>query len=887
MPEPEIIQQENEKKNPEQNGDDKGIKSETQDEQLRNLPEARSFMAIGATSDEQKERVATGVRNTLLMRMEQENSKSESEAMKMAEAHADYSVQGMEKAAEGVQGAMKQALMAETKALILAYGTEATPDDGSRTPLFEKAQSTLNAYKAAADTKGTGEDKAFYADQQKKLNDYGKESRTRFSPRYSYRVPMRYMARTDAENKKTAAKNAIGDVRKAAEVWNGMLRSYHDNVYKPINDTYDRLFMAYYTMSRNMKDENGNPDLKLTNPNAEKKIAEYRGVFREDDINAFEETAKNGPEGIGDPYASTRFNIDVSEPEDASTGTMEGMNMVHSMVSAEGVATRTGQVPTERIGITGADRIRYMIDKDFNVFRSGFQYNDNGQIEKNDQINPQEKIELQNANLIADEKVLNGAEIFSQSSSKVYRMITRAGGVVEGFFIGGEFVPSNPGQVQDQGGYAAGSNPSQEYIAEREKFRIALRQSDFFDHINDKSIVDYYKFKINEEGIPGQSNDLTELTTSGNVIGPALNMYLTAIRHFWEFSRLSALYDINPEQDAEKEAMVILRQAVPTLVEITGIGIDTMTKNAMEIGKRLAAAAVVINTRAMQKGLGRIPEPAKNPTDEEKTKNLNLNKERNVCIMAANQAALLSEEIINLIAALSDLDTSRLGADVLNTMKESIASTKVNVKAMYLSLQMSATSLNSNTLKADLETWKAGESNIARLIQNKEEEKKNDGEVKKNEEEAKKEPPEKEKVPEAAFKTAPNTDRYLSQFVIRWGEAKQGEELLDQLTAGNVPKSKISTKEVLAEETGIKSAKHLADISKVYAAIDLYSNIMQKDGRESDELAALKMMTAYISKPARMTYPQFKKTMRFDRIRQAVGAPSNWRDALMAALSTK
>ena len=67
MPEPEIIQQENEKKNPEQNGDDKGIKSETQDEQLRNLPEARSFMAIGATSDEQKERVATGITSPCAM----------------------------------------------------------------------------------------------------------------------------------------------------------------------------------------------------------------------------------------------------------------------------------------------------------------------------------------------------------------------------------------------------------------------------------------------------------------------------------------------------------------------------------------------------------------------------------------------------------------------------------------------------------------------------------------------------------------------------------------------------------------------------------------------------------------------------------------------------
>jgi hypothetical protein len=220
-------------------------------------------------------------------------------------------------------------------------------------------------------------------------------------------------------------------------------------------------------------------------------------------------------------------------------------------------------------------------------------------------------------------------------------------------------------------------------------------------------------------------------------------------------------------------------------------------------------------------------------------------------------------------------------------MKESIGSTKTSVKAMYLSLQMSAASLNSKTLQADLESWKKGDSNIARLIQNKEEEKKNDGEVKKNEEEEKKEPPEKEKAPEAAFKTAPNIDRYLSQFVIRWGEAKHGEELLDQLTAGNVPTSKMSTKEVLAEETGIRSVKNLADISKVFAAIDLYANITQKDGRENDELAALKMMTAFISKPARMTYPQFKKSMRFDRIRQAIGAPSNWRDALIGAISTR
>lgn len=450
-------------------------------------------------NDPERAGVIAGVKQTLKSRMKQENLTSRDEALELKNQFENNVAPGL----ESKKGEARSYVIDAYKSLAMYYFYRAQSDPQS---LYRDSYNRLDQIYSIAEGRDAGEFLRFCDDKLDWLQDWDESSTifSRFAARWRSSS-----AHSDYEKSFKKARNAAGEVSTISEKWNDTLKEYHDEVYKPRSQSYDKYAMAYYTMTRD--DQNRDEGAVLQRPDRydrnldtfAKDIYEFAVRFDREQASNFINVAVGNEGVLINPFED--HPVDHKKLIGAGSRnffTDDGYKH-HTQITTEAFSRGDITSATQEQSVPNPPpRKRIKLNSHFQGYEAHRQFRADGVLlpKQDPYIRARRPAQRENAfdprggRLTADEVSKTGDMLFSEKSAKIYSARTKRGNEVKGFFIGGEFIPADDQKLADEG-LAYFGNPNWKKVAQQERLRTAIRRSDFFRHVNLATIQYYMRYE--------------------------------------------------------------------------------------------------------------------------------------------------------------------------------------------------------------------------------------------------------------------------------------------------------------------------------------------------------------------------------------------------------
>ena len=540
----------------------------------------RSFMDKGETvfeSEEGRADVIKGVRDTLLVKMREENRSSAEDADKVEQEHIRYSDQTMipliAKAKRSKRDAdlayaefllaksrvsesdaneaqeeidrMVSGARAEKEAIDFRHLNVSFEDQGSESnagsmdsglpgadavngSFDESVDESLNMGFDAESGANGNESEDVEADEGESVEarmersmDYYRLTDIQAQITQIHSNPLsrtrKFFGRVNSKMNKARSKadkaaddnlNLKMEITACSERWSEIRNRYRETTFKKHYKAYDDLAATYYRFTRQLegKDERtiDQVNSNLGGGSASKQIAEYTGIYDEAQIEDIANTINAKPYSP-DPELKRVKNKALGE-NSVNTESADRPMKYHRAIVMNAFAEGVSNVNDEREKKT--NRVRMKLLNNFRGYTARSQYanragtamTDTG-ISASDRGKTSDLAAASEMNLVADERAKNGSYLVSENSAKIYtaRTKTIGGQEVKGFFHNGQFISSDYTAMQDQSQSSMFRSPNWKEAAEEEQVRMAIRRSDFFDHINSGTIQYYMTYNAEEQ----------------------------------------------------------------------------------------------------------------------------------------------------------------------------------------------------------------------------------------------------------------------------------------------------------------------------------------------------------------------------------------------------
>ena len=328
-------------------------------------------------------------------------------------------------------------------------------------------------------------------------------------------------AKVEADNQVTIETNNLNqNLTAAAERWKTKRDLYRERVFKHYSAKYDALATSYYQFTREEARGNGRTSLdsaQLAGGDASKKVAEYIGVYDTGLFNAVLQTIN------ANPYSPVEFKRTTNKDSDGdSLNETRGLIKYHKTIVMDAYARGiTGLAEEQEAAATGQEptRVRMKMLSDFRGYRAKRQYTDSTNSKTEDterdaflrnkptpsalaaarQQHRQVGFSPEAMHLVADEKGANGEYLVSEDSAMIRTMMVN-------------------GRETDL--IVSSNNPLFNYspnMKYEEDLRMAIRRSDFFNHVNAGTIQRYMAYNANEDlNAAGSDRELANRVNAQN-----------------------------------------------------------------------------------------------------------------------------------------------------------------------------------------------------------------------------------------------------------------------------------------------------------------------------------------------------------------------------------
>ncbi|MCR5774706.1 MAG: hypothetical protein K6G42_06435 [Lachnospiraceae bacterium] len=307
-------------------------------------------------------------------------------------------------------------------------------------------------------------------------------------------------AMTKYSNTRNEAINLKAKILAKSSEWSRFRENYRESSFRKHYKEFDRLATSYFAYSRT-RDDRTLPD------GYKKNISEYTGVYDSsqisfivNDITAdpFSDTpplrhvrskavAANSSLNYDAPDRPVKFHrgivMSAFSGDNRTLGDQQESNQ--PMVRMKLNSSFTGYKARRQITIQNG--VRRMLDR----FEGGA---------NTDHVPGQEQ-SADDMNLRVNERGANNEFLFSEESARIYqaRTSTIGGSRVNGFYLNGEFISADYDRVKTMSETGGLRNPNWNKVADEERLRTAIRRSDFFRHVNAKSIQYYMSYNPSDE----------------------------------------------------------------------------------------------------------------------------------------------------------------------------------------------------------------------------------------------------------------------------------------------------------------------------------------------------------------------------------------------------
>ena len=537
----------------------------------------RSFMDKGDSvfeNEEGRADVIKGVRDTLLVKMREENRASAEDADKVEQEHIRYSDQTMipliakaKRSKRDADLAYAEFLLAKSRVsendadealeeidrmldgvrseketidfrhLNANFEDQGTEDNtGSQHSLFADEEGLNNTFEESIDEDLNTSFDAGFGESENESEDVEEESveaRMERAEDY-YRLadiqaqitqihnnPLsrtrKFFGRVNSKMRKARVKadkaadenlNLKMEITACSERWSEIRNRYRETTFKKHYKAYDDLAAAYYRFSRQLE---GKEERTIDQVNAElgggtasKQIAEYTGIYDEAQIEDIANTINAKPYSP-DPELKRVKNKALGENSVNTESADRPLKYHRAIVMnafAEGVSNLTEEKEknSSRIRMKLLNNFRGYTARRQYSYRTGTLMTDTG-VSASDRGKLSDMEAASEMNLVADERAKNGSYLVSENSAKIYTARTRTigGKEVKGFFYRGQFISGDYTAMQDQSQSSMFRSPNWEKASEEEQVRMAIRRSDFFDHINSGTIQHYMTYNAEDQ----------------------------------------------------------------------------------------------------------------------------------------------------------------------------------------------------------------------------------------------------------------------------------------------------------------------------------------------------------------------------------------------------
>nr|MCR5748286.1 hypothetical protein [Lachnospiraceae bacterium] len=312
----------------------------------------------------------------------------------------------------------------------------------------------------------------------------------------------------DAQETHNEALRLKQSLREKADKWSRYRQVYREKTFRKRYREFDRLATSYFAFSRKLNDQ------QRTLPDGfSKKIAEYTGVYDDAQLTYIMNNISQNP--FSDPPVLRHVRSKAmagagSLNTDATDRPVKYHRGIVMTAFSEGNSTLGDQVES------GQAMVRMKLNNSFRGYKARSQV----QIVQGkkrlvdrfaggantDHVQNGEQ-DAANLNLAVNERGTNAELLYSENSAKIYkaRTATFGGTQVNGFYMNGEFISADYNSVQTMDQTGGLRNPNWDKADDEETLRNAMRRSDFFRHVNAKTIQYYMsydpadQFKVGEK----------------------------------------------------------------------------------------------------------------------------------------------------------------------------------------------------------------------------------------------------------------------------------------------------------------------------------------------------------------------------------------------------
>ena len=472
--------------------------------------------------------VLEGVRKTLLAQMSEENKNSNEEAKKLREEHKQVYIEMVSLLANAREATrtIRDAEIKKRRAAVKNgkndntelkeeldnqynidseqfdrwHAQDAPEEDQPADPVWIEDEDKRNKVRQLSSRKETellqnmndlwdarSIARAVSIDEQRKLS---------FTDKISLALE-RMSAKREIKKAEEERDKAISKVNEKAAKWKKHREEYSERTFKKHYEKYDQIARRYRILTRN----NDAPDADFNAAEHAKHIMEYQGIFDEEGLQEILNNVQTNPY-MGFAKLKFRSKKDGKAAVDSPDTLLKEHSkivMLSDEVDENGLQTRYKMFYENAEGDTsrGVEKA-YSSKRQFsqhnptalsqNIFEKGAELTSvQGEAANADEINFKFRDDAR--------AISTGDYIFSKDSVEVVKVRKKGFGHQQryfGIFLNGEFIPQDATHIKNRKQISRiGNKFSLKQQAEIEELNYAILKSDFFDHVNSKSI-EYY-----------------------------------------------------------------------------------------------------------------------------------------------------------------------------------------------------------------------------------------------------------------------------------------------------------------------------------------------------------------------------------------------------------